>query len=340
MLQQALLSPDEALLAQVLASDPPPRTTLMQHLSAGWVHPKHIPTLYDPVWSLSWYELYDAWATGRHCTLTEAFLVAEPRPSVVGILQHCYSRSSCIVRWCPCCSARLFRYELMARDMECSIDLLLVAFRHTADLPDWLVKLFAHTPIQTLISRLTPETCLRYVHPIAAQRVDSRTFVQALFMSDPPRLLVDNLRRLGIRVKFARLADAVFHTAELRHAIDAHRDWACHISVTYEDARKYAYTIPQLAKYLHAFDVCKLDALRWSDTEAACAAASVLERTDPHLLLSDKTSCAYVAFRSTAIARRRLAGAVALHLLLFIKRRGLWAGLDPWLIRHIVSFLK
>jgi hypothetical protein len=208
-------------------------------------------------------------------------------------------------------------------------------------LPDWLVKLIPRTKFSTMIKRFSGAQCMMYLHQIAKDRVDKPSFIRDIVPAGDPRELVPSLRKLAVTVDFRLLVNVLWHSNLTYDALKADPEWPLYIRTTTDDVRKYAERIPPLAKYLELEDVCQLDAVHWTNGEAASSAAAVLERTSPKRILRDKHCLQYVLYHSgLPLVVKRLAGEVAVHLLMFSRRKGLWSRIDPWIIRNIVSFYK
>lgn len=351
-LKTALLSPDQALLAHVLAHDKPFNSWIQHCLASGDVLPQHIALLHKTYpadrscqQGLNWYLFYDVWARKRHCALFEALCNIKDQPwsLVAQLFTGMYFSPKNILQWCPCCCAKLFADAWIGTELVSSLDNLLYWFGQldaAAPLPDWLVKLFPRTKFSHLLYRLGADRCLAHLHTLAKDRDEERNFIRQIVIAGPPRALVQTIRKIAPLVDRRMLAHALWHTHAVHLSWKADPEWPLYIQTSPDDARTQSQSAPMLAAYLDPEDVCFMDAVHCLDKEAASAAAAVLEQADPKLILSDKTLLAYVLNRANVpLATRRVAGEVAVHLLLFTRRKSSpWCKLDPWLIRHIVSF--
>lgn len=352
-LKEALLSPDKQLLSRVLKHEKPRCYWIQYTLSSGNVLPRYIKTLYkavslsdDPEKGVNWYQFYDVWARGGYCALFEALckIRAQPKSLVRNLLAGSHFPARNVLQWCQCCCAKLFADPWIDADLFANMDNLMYMFAardRLGPLPDWLVKLIPRTKFSTMVKRFSGAQCQMYLRHIAADRAGKASFIREIVPAGDPRELVPSLRKLAVTIDFALAVNVFWHCNTMYEALKADPEWPIYIRVTESDARNYAERIPPLAAHLEPVDVCAQDALHWTNKEAASAAAAVLEATSAKRILRDKTCLQYVLYRSgLPLLVRRLAGEVAVHLLLFGRRKGLWSKLDPWLVRHIVSFYK
>jgi hypothetical protein len=341
--QAALLSTDNRLLDMLFSPKYPLRGILQPILNSGKVLPQHIPTLYRAMAGVSWCQCLDAWARGGHCVLVETLCKTRDQTPVMLILTGHYFDLNNLLDWCPCCCAKIFTLKSIRQDMNNNMDTILSKFGkiHDSDaLPDWLVLLLPHTSFRIMLRHLKPRHCYLYLHELAMKRLKDPEFAQEVVGAGQPNQLLPNLRKLGIRMDFALLIDATYPTF-MYQALSYDIGWRDHIHVTNSDAREYAKKIPYLTPFLHPHDICSLDVVHWADKWSASVAAALLENANPKIILASKASTGYVLRRSgLPRAVKRLAGEVAVNLLLFTKRPGLWSRIDPWVIRHMVSFLK
>lgn len=284
---------------------------------------------------LDWTPILISWALGRRCELVDAHC-SEPRwqyyPFTLCLGENDFDE------WCPHCANRILTYERLCcggLNMN-TVVILTYLGRFAPDiLPEWAVALIPRLPVGLLMNKLSQRHAVIYLGPLLDT---GQKGLRTMLCDRPVSLLVSMLRHVGLRASFGDIIQVV-GTPKKAALVLLDPGWHAHIDVDHAVARKYCRKIPGLACRMHPADICALDTPNWPVVGIENATALNLAPLD--FFLYNHSAWGYVTCGRAGLfdKRRLLLKKLAETLMLCSLRPGPWSSLDPWLIKHIVSFL-